>query len=69
MLTFSVQRFKCHVFAMARALFTLNANCEQVVSLSHEKDLHLMGHYFTHVSITGTLSTIYEFYVCPVYKL
>ena len=28
MLTFSVQHFKCHVFATARALFILNANCE-----------------------------------------
>lgn len=61
MLTFSVQRFKWHVFGMARALFTLNANCEGVVSLSHKKDLHLMGHCFTHMSITGTLSAVDEF--------
>jgi len=42
LLTFSVWPFKCQVSAAARALFSFNAQCRTVFSMSEKTDEHLM---------------------------
>jgi hypothetical protein len=44
-LTFGVWLFKLHVSAAVGALFNLNTHCGTVLSLSDEKDVHLMEQF------------------------
>jgi hypothetical protein len=46
MLTFSIQPFKCQVFAAAGALFNINAHCRTMFPYWNAKDVQLMRQIF-----------------------